>query len=104
MHGKKAPDDEFLPFLAVIETHATDARNFVRKAVNWALRQIGKHSAALHAPALALAQRLAASDDRDRALDRQGRGQGARAMPAQRRAACGRLIRRDVAFSLSSTM
>ena len=64
VHAKKAPDDEFLPFLALIEAHATDPRNFVKKAVNWALRQIGKRSPALHAPALALAEKLAASDDK----------------------------------------
>jgi 3-methyladenine DNA glycosylase AlkD len=36
----------------------------VKKAVNWALRQIGKRSTALHAPALALAEKLAASEDK----------------------------------------
>jgi 3-methyladenine DNA glycosylase AlkD len=64
VHAKKAPDAEFLPFLAIIETYATDERNFVKKAVNWALRQIGKHSMTLHAPALKLARKLAASEDR----------------------------------------
>jgi 3-methyladenine DNA glycosylase AlkD len=64
VHAKAAPDREFLPFLEIIEAHATDERNFVRKAVNWALRQIGKRSKALHKPALALARKLAASDDR----------------------------------------
>ena len=63
-HAKKVPDDAFLPFLPLIEKHATDPRNFVRKAVNWALRTIGKRSMALHAPALALAEKLAASQDR----------------------------------------
>lgn len=63
-HHKKAPDERFLAFLPLIERHATDNRNYVRKAVNWALRQIGKRSPALHAPALALAQKLAASADR----------------------------------------
>ena len=62
--AKDAADEEFLPFLALIETHATDSRNFVKKAVNWALRQIGKRSMALHRPALALAKKLAASDDK----------------------------------------
>jgi 3-methyladenine DNA glycosylase AlkD len=62
--AKKATDDEFLPFLKLIEVHATDSRNFVKKAVNWALRQIGKRSKALHAPVLALAEKLAASDDK----------------------------------------
>lgn len=62
--AKTAPDGAFLPFLALIEAHATDGRNFVRKAVNWALRQIGKRSPSLHNSTLALAKRLAASDDK----------------------------------------
>ncbi len=61
---KKAPDADFLPHLALIERHATDPRNFVKKAVNWALRQIGKRSATLHGPALALANKLAMADDK----------------------------------------
>jgi len=64
VHAKSAPDSEFTPFFKLIEKCATDDRNFVRKAVNWALRQIGKRSPSLHRPALALARRLAASDDR----------------------------------------
>ena len=64
VHAKRATDDEFLPFLKLIEAHATDPRNFVKKAVNWALRQIGKRSKALHAPALALAEKLAACEDK----------------------------------------
>jgi 3-methyladenine DNA glycosylase AlkD len=64
VHDKTAPDDAFLPYLELIEKYATDERNFVRKAVNWALRQIGKRSMALHGPALELAERLSASDDR----------------------------------------
>jgi 3-methyladenine DNA glycosylase AlkD len=64
VHAKKAPDDDLLPFLDVIEGAAGDERNFVKKAVNWALRQIGKRSAELHAPALRLAEKLASSEDR----------------------------------------
>jgi 3-methyladenine DNA glycosylase AlkD len=64
VHAKKAGDAEFLPYLDLIAAHATDERNFVRKAVNWALRQIGKRSMRLHGPALALAERLAASGDK----------------------------------------
>ncbi len=64
VHGKDVPDADFLPYLDLIEKHSTDPRNFVRKAVNWALRQIGKHSLALHPPALALAEKLAASNDK----------------------------------------
>ena len=64
VHGKAIPDKVFAGFLDLVERHATDPRNFVRKSVNWALRQIGKHSIALHRPALALARRLADSDNR----------------------------------------
>lgn len=64
VHLKKLPDETFLAFLPVIEAHATDPRNFVKKAVNWALRQIGKRSPGCHGPTLALAERLAASEDR----------------------------------------
>lgn len=64
MHRKKEPDATFADYLPLIERYATDERNFVKKAVNWALRTIGKRSLALHTPALALAERLAASDDR----------------------------------------
>jgi 3-methyladenine DNA glycosylase AlkD len=58
------PDSDFLPYLDLIEQASGDERNFVRKAVNWALRTLGKRSSALHRPALALARRLAASGDR----------------------------------------
>ncbi len=64
VHRKKEPDSVFESYLPLIEEHATDSRNFVRKAVNWALRTIGKRSSALHAPALALAEKLAGSNDR----------------------------------------
>ena len=64
VHDKAAPDDGLLAYLPLIERHSADPRNFVRKAVNWALRQLGKRSAGLHAPCLALAKRLAESDDR----------------------------------------
>ncbi len=63
VHLKNEPDAIFLRWLALIEFHAGDDRNFVRKAVNWALRQIGKRSTALHRPALALAEKLALSDE-----------------------------------------
>ena len=64
VHGKTVPDETFLAYLPLIERHATDERNFVRKAVNWALRQIGKRNSTLHAPALALARKLSESDDK----------------------------------------
>jgi len=64
VHRKKEPDETFLSYLPLIERHATDPRNFVRKAVNWALRSIGKRSMALNAAALETARRLAESPDK----------------------------------------
>ena len=64
VHLKREPDAIFVGWLPLIERHSSDGRNFVKKAVNWALRNIGKRDMACHAPALALAERLAASEDR----------------------------------------
>ncbi len=64
VHRKKEPDATFSAFLPLIERHADDARNFVKKAVNWALRQIGKRSINLHGPALALSEKLGGSNDK----------------------------------------
>ncbi|MBA4785523.1 MAG: DNA alkylation repair protein [Rhizobiales bacterium] len=64
VHNKQEPDETFIAYLPLIETHAGDPRNFVRKAVNWALRNIGKRNRFCHVPALALAENLAASSDR----------------------------------------
>lgn len=66
VHLKSAPDETMLQWLPLIEAHAGDPRNFVKKAVNWALRQIGKRSLACHGPALEMAYRLAESEDRTR--------------------------------------
>jgi len=63
-HGKDAWDERFLPLLAAIEQEAGDERNFVKKAVNWALRNIGKRSPALNAQAVETARRLAASESK----------------------------------------
>jgi len=64
VHNKDEPDQALLAKFPLIEKHSTDPRNFVRKAVNWALRNIGKRNRICHAPALALAEKLAASDDK----------------------------------------
>lgn len=64
VHRKKEPEATFLAFLPIIEAHATDGRNFVKKAVNWALRSIGKRSMEMHGAALAVAERLARSPDK----------------------------------------
>jgi 3-methyladenine DNA glycosylase AlkD len=58
VHDKAAGDAPFLVFLTIIEREACDERNFVKKAVNWALRQIGKRDRNLHAAALAVGERL----------------------------------------------
>lgn len=64
VHRKKEPDETFLAFLPLIERHAGDERNFVKKAVTWALRSIGKRNAKLNTAALGLAETLAGSQDR----------------------------------------
>lgn len=64
VHHKQRPDSDFLACLPLIAAAADDDRNFVRKAVNWALRQIGKRSPGLHGPALQLAQRLCERDEK----------------------------------------
>lgn len=61
IHDKAAPDEPYRRALALIEREAGDDRNFVKKAVNWALRSIGKRSPGLHRDAVALARRLAES-------------------------------------------
>ncbi len=63
MHDKEAVDARFLEGLALIEREARDERHFVKKAVNMALRAIGKRNRALNAAALKTAKKLAASDD-----------------------------------------
>ena len=60
VHDKRASDDRFRQFFPIIEREATDPRNFVKKAVNWALRGIGKRSLALNAEAVEIALRIQA--------------------------------------------
>lgn len=62
-HDKQAADALFREGLALVAAAADDERNFVKKGVSWALRGIGHRNAALHAEAVALATRLAASAD-----------------------------------------
>jgi len=61
VHDKKAPDTSFERFLPILEREAGDPPNFVRKGVNWALRQIGKRNPALDAKAIAAAERIQAN-------------------------------------------
>lgn len=64
VHRKTEPDAALLEWLPLIELYSNDGRNFVRKAVNWALRNIGKRNLVCHGPALALAEKLAESADK----------------------------------------
>ena len=76
VHDKKSGDEPFAEGLKLIEKHAGDERHWVKLAVNWALRSVGKRSKALHSAAVALAQKLAASENCRHSLDRQGRVAG----------------------------
>ena len=55
---KDVTDEQLIAFLPDIEREAGDERNFVKKAVNWALRQIGKKNRRLNKPAIAAAERI----------------------------------------------
>jgi 3-methyladenine DNA glycosylase AlkD len=64
VHEKKKGDEEFVRFLALIKKAAADERNFVKKSVNWALRQIGKRTVSLNEKAVALAEDLTGMDSK----------------------------------------
>ena len=64
VHAKDEPDATFLALLPIIRREANDDRNYVRKAVNWALRQIGKRNARLRRAAIAEAKRIRLLDTR----------------------------------------
>ncbi len=54
----------FIPFLQIIESGSYDERNYVKKAINWALRQIGKRNVKLNEMAIRTAKRLAKLDSK----------------------------------------
>ena len=58
VHDKKADDLKLIQFFPVMEREASDSRNFVKKAVNWALRQIGKRNGNLKHLAIQTAERI----------------------------------------------
>ena len=64
VHDKKRDDKNFLQFFPLIRKHSLDERNFVKKAVNWSLRQIGKRSKYLNKEALILAQEISTFDSK----------------------------------------
>jgi 3-methyladenine DNA glycosylase AlkD len=57
-HDKSSNDKKFEKFFPIIKQESTDERNFVKKAVNWALRQIGKRNSNLNKKAIATAKEI----------------------------------------------
>jgi 3-methyladenine DNA glycosylase AlkD len=63
-HDKEAGDEKFVALLPVIVKGSTDERNFVKKAVNWALRHIGKRNSSLNKVAIKTAEEIKGIDSR----------------------------------------
>jgi 3-methyladenine DNA glycosylase AlkD len=63
-HDKKSNDKEFVKFFPIIKKESTDERNFVKKAVNWALRQIGKRNSKLNKEATKIAKEIQKIDSK----------------------------------------
>jgi 3-methyladenine DNA glycosylase AlkD len=84
VQDKKAADEPFIEILELCRREAVDDRNFVKKAVNWALRNIGKRDLRLHAAAVGTAEAILAEAEERAAADRKD--------PAAR---SGRWIARD---------
>ncbi len=91
VQDKKATDEPFFEILELVRREAGDDRNFVKKAVNWALRNIGKRDLRLHAAAMATAEAILAAAEERAAVDRKD--------PAAR---SGRWIARDALRELRS--
>jgi 3-methyladenine DNA glycosylase AlkD len=64
VHDKKANDEVFIKFFPLIKRESTDERNYVRKAVNWSLRQIGKRNKYLNKESIKLAKEIYKSDNK----------------------------------------
>jgi 3-methyladenine DNA glycosylase AlkD len=63
-HDRTMDDEQFLSLFPVLKRGATDERNYVKKAVNWALRNIGKRNTKLHRAAIQLAKEIQALDSK----------------------------------------
>ena len=63
-HDKGSHDRKFIKFFPVIKKHSTDERNFVKKAVSWALRQIGKRNLNLNKKAIKIAREIKRIDSK----------------------------------------
>jgi 3-methyladenine DNA glycosylase AlkD len=64
VHDKTADDQQFIQFFPIIKRQSIDERNYVKKAVNWALRQIGKRNRALNQAAIDIGQEVKTIDSR----------------------------------------
>lgn len=64
VHAKRAKDEEFMKFLSLIKRESVDKRNFVKKAVNWALRQMGKRNLKLNKAAIEVAKEIQRLDSK----------------------------------------
>ena len=62
VHDRRAGDERFLRCLPIVKRESTDQRNFVKKAVNWALRQIGKRNVNLNRAAIKIAEEIRTID------------------------------------------
>ena len=63
VHDKNVSDKEFEQFFSYIYNYSNDERNFVKKAVNWALRQIGKRNERLCKKAILLVKKIKLKED-----------------------------------------
>ena len=64
VHDKKSEDNVFLKFLEIAKKQSTDERNFVKKAINWAIRQIGKRNECLNQKAIAICHQIEKKDSK----------------------------------------
>ncbi len=64
VHDKRSPDSKFEAFFPVIKKRSDDERNYVKKAVSWALRQIGKRNKTLNKKAISVAREIKRMDSR----------------------------------------
>jgi len=64
VHDKKASDKEFEQFSTLIKKHSVDERNYVKKAVNWALRNVGKRNLVLNKQMIKLSKEIQKIDSK----------------------------------------
>jgi 3-methyladenine DNA glycosylase AlkD len=64
VHDKEAKDNTFRKFFPIIKREAVDERNYVKKAVNWALRNIGKRNLNLNSAAIKAAKEIQKNDSK----------------------------------------